>query len=155
MLQAKVKKEYNYSYLNDKNNSKESSNKDRTKTIILAVLLLILIIGSLVLYLMQLFEINQLNYSLKSLRAELTEKQEELSLLNIELAQNTSLMRIEKIARNHLNMVEPEKVEIIVLNKEYNDNMEFVEGNNRFLSIGNIFTNLLNRFNTVKAGELE
>ncbi|HLV10560.1 MAG TPA: cell division protein FtsL [Halanaerobiales bacterium] len=155
MLQAKVKKEYNYSYLNDKNNSKESSNKDRTKTIILAVLLLILIIGSLVLYLTQLFEINQLNYSLKSLRAELTEKQEELSLLNIELAQNTSLMRIEKIARNHLNMVEPEKVEIIVLNKEYNDNMEFVEGNNRFLSIGNIFTNLLNRFNTVKAGELE
>jgi len=153
LLQAKAKNNYNYGYFNKQNNTKKPANKYSFKTVLVTILSLVFIAAILILYICQSVEITHLNYQLVSLKEELNSKQEEIYQLNIEVARSTSLARIEEIARTKLKMVEPEQVEIIVLNNEENKTIDMIDKEEGFFIV-KMFDNLLNRGNTVKAGEL-
>ncbi|AZO95086.1 hypothetical protein D7D81_11090 [Halocella sp. SP3-1] len=120
LLQTKPKSDYNYGYINNKNssNNKKTKNSIDFKTIISFILIVTIIALILISYICQSVNITRLNYTLTKLSKEYDKIQEENHKLNIELARNKSLARIEKLARNDLHMSEPDRVEVVVLNKE-------------------------------------
>ncbi len=153
MLQAKAKNDYNSGYFNKQSNNQKSASEYGFKTILVTILSLVFVAAFLIFYISQSVEITHLNYKLVNLREELTLKQEKVYQLNIEVARSTSLAKIEEIARTRFKMVEPEQVEIIVLNNHENKVIDNIEQDKGF-SIAKIFDNLFERGNTVKAGEL-
>lgn len=121
MLQTKPKSDYNYGYINNKNSSssnKKAENGVNFRTLLSFILIVTIIALILISYICQSVNITRLNYTLAELSKEYNKIQEENHKLNIELAKNKSLSRIEKLARNDLHMSEPERVEVVLLNKE-------------------------------------
>lgn len=123
LLQTKPKSDYNYGYINNNsssNNNKRTKNGINFKTIISFILIVTIIALILISYICQFVNITRLNYTLTKLSKEYDKIQEENHKLDIKLARNKSLARIEKLARNDLHMIEPDRVEVVVLNKEEN-----------------------------------
>mgnify|MGYP000483556579 CR=1 FL=1 len=157
MLQTRPKSDYNYSYINDKEYNKKKNNdynKLPKSGVVIFVLTVILIGTILVSYICQFVQITHLSYELNSLENRLDEIKEKNYLLNIKLAREKSMANIEKIARNDLDMIEPDKVEIMVLkNKEQIDTLpEKEEGKVFFVKV---FNDFMTKIGTVKAEELD
>lgn len=76
------------------------------------------IIGFVFLFILSRFStINETQYRIKRMESELKNYQIQNERLGVELAELKSISRIEEIARNELNMTEPESDQIIYLSK--------------------------------------
>ncbi|ACL69658.1 Septum formation initiator [Halothermothrix orenii H 168] len=152
MLQTSYKYDYNYNNL--KNEDKKSKNNRSVTRVVFTYLIVIIIMGTcIVAYLSQTLTITHLSYKVNELQNELQKIDKENHELSLELARATSLSKIEKIARNELHMVEPEKTEIIVLNNNDTD----ISNKNKNSDRDKIFflhfiDKIIDRIGTVKAG---
>lgn len=153
MLQAKLKNDHNYSYIdNKKKKSNENKNNFSSKGFILCLLAVIIVGTVLLSYIYQYVQITHLNYKINTLEDELNKINEEKDLLNVKVAKKMSIARIEKIARNDLNMVEPEKIEIVILENEV-EKIDNLPKNDKVFFV-RIFNDLIERIGTVQAEEL-
>lgn len=155
MIQTKIKQDYNYSYVNKSNYGSVKNNSKNNFKIVLSLIVIVFFIGAiLATCISQSVTITHLNYQLTGLEEQLVKVEDDNYKLNIKLARDTSLARIEKIARNDLHMVEPKKVEIVVINDEKSiDKNKAAQDNKVFFA--RVFDNLIQRIGTVKAGEIE
>lgn len=164
LLQTKPKIDYNYGNGNYKkelfnkgnNRVNNKSNIKVARTMIFFLLTLILIGFLLVAYIGQSLHIAHLNFKIEKLKVELKEINDSNHELSLQLARDRSLAKIEEIAKNELKMIEPEKMEIIVLNsKNKNQNsLKELKTDNKFF-LARIFGDLLDRLGTVKANSLD
>jgi len=102
-------------------------------------------------YICQFIQITHLSYKIDILEEELYGVKEESNLLRFKLAAEMSIARIEETARNQLNMIEPEGVEIVFL-EDMREKEIIPEREEVFLV--RVFNNFLERIGTVKAEEL-
>lgn len=150
MLQKAADNRYEYSKIEERNKS-ESINKGR---IILIYALVLLILGIFtVIYFSQSFQINALDQRINRLDNELSEIEAENQQYRLELAQSSSLSRIEKIAREEMNMREPQNTEIIVM-KQDSPREEPVNNSERMFVI-EFINDMVNKIGTVSAGSPE
>lgn len=120
MLQAEKKKYYNnqdYKQYNNKENKTGLFNVSG-KSLLLYLLFLIIVGLLVVTYINQSLIILELNSSVDNLEEDLLQIQEANSDLNILLAQNSSLSRVDNIARKQLGMVEVDQTKTLVFNKQ-------------------------------------
>lgn len=160
MLQTKRQGNYNYSYKNRKNLHRNSVNNHKRKDIpitgiILFLLIVILVAFLLISYICQYVQIAHLKLQTSELKEDLVDITQNNRKLKLKLAQNKSLARIEKIARTQLNMIEPEKVEIVVLNDQIQKIDVLPEPEKKKVLFARIFNDLLERFGTVRAKVLD
>lgn len=148
LLQTRKKIDYNYSYF------EEETEKKNSKLMISLLVFLVVIIGIIMLvFIKQSLEITHLGYDLDKIGNQLDEINEKNHELNLKLARYSSLARIEKIARNNLNMLEPEEMQVIVMN-DSNITDELSNRNlakNERIYILRLFNELISNFRTVKA----
>ncbi|MFW5976484.1 MAG: cell division protein FtsL [Bacillota bacterium] len=164
MLQRKKSNNYNKNnHLNyDKKNSSSNFSKkvqNKNKKLIFLYALILLILGLIfVLYIGQTLTINHLNFKASELENELEELNEENDNLNLKIAQDISLSKVEDIAKNQLNMKEPEQTEVVELeNNEEESETDIIEDNeieNGFL-FTSIFEDLWEKLNVVSAESFE
>ena len=80
--------------------------------------------------------------------------QREVDSLNLKVAREMSVARIETIARNDLKMVEPDKVEFVFLrNRELEEDIYPVPGQREIFFV-RVINDFLERVGTVRAEEL-
>jgi hypothetical protein len=113
------------------------------------------IAGLIILHIGQSLRMTHLDFEVQKLEQVFNQINKENHLLNIKLARDTSLAKVEYIARNELKMVEPDEVEILVLNTANRiEEVNYKEENNkRFFT--KVFDTFLNSLNTVKADSLD
>lgn len=161
MLQTKPKSDYNYGYINNKgNNSKKGNNIQRnelSKTGVALFVFSIILIGVLLVsYICQFVQINHLGYQISELESTLDTINDKNYTLNIKLAEKKSMAKIERFAREDLNMVEPDKVEVVVLDNNDVEKIDAVPADNEEqVFFARVLNNFMDRFGTVKAEELD
>lgn len=98
------------------------SREDRSgisgKAVFIYGLSLAIICSMLIIYIGQTMQITRLNYRINSLEQKLEGIEEQNHQLKLKMAQNSSLSRVEKVARSQLNMKEPEEIEVVVLDQK-------------------------------------
>lgn len=153
MLQVKRKKEYNYSY---QENKKSKTNKISNKQVFMFIIILLITGGIMVSYICQVVRISHLNYQLSNYKNNLETIQADNQKTKLTLAKNNSLARIESIAREKLGMIEPAKVQIVVLKNKKNKpaEQEIPHNKNKFFAAG-LFDSLMESVGTVKAEEMD
>jgi len=152
-----LKNNYNYSYNGKKENNGEStSNKCFSgKKAFLCLFLLVFFAFILATYIGQFVRMAHLNYRLSQLEEEFNNIQREIDQLNLKLAREMSVARIERIAKNELNMVEPEKVEFVLLKNSANEEEDIYPGPaGREIFFVRVINDFLKRMNTVRAEEM-
>ncbi|MFW6287802.1 MAG: hypothetical protein ACOC2J_03525 [bacterium] len=155
-----MKKDYNnYGYMREKTNNRSKNSKNINKNLplvkVATFVLLVLVIGIiLVLYICQFVQIAQLNYQFGDLEDNLREIKDDTHLLQLKLAQETSMAKIEKIAKTRLNMVEPDKVEYLVLNKDTKKNDALPKHEEEKIFFVKMYNNLMESLGTVKAKDI-
>ncbi len=138
---------YNRSYSEKSKNKRKHSTGD----VLLYVVFLLIVGFILSLYIGQSVKITQLNYELDNLKEKITELEEKNNEFTIELAQKSSLAKIEQVARQKIHMVEPENTEVIVLNNE-NEQTQPAENNNEGkMYVFQVINDIMKRVNTVMA----
>ena len=153
MIQTKVKADYNFSYVNNRNNVK----KERQNSALLVfsfIIFTFMIALILFAYIGQSLQITQLNYTLTEQKQALEKIEQENHQLNLELARSTSLARVERIARAQLHMVEPLEIEVVVLNKNNNKENKIINNNEKTFFLASLFDRLIDKIDTVRAGNL-
>jgi len=155
LIQAELKKSnYNYDYSNIKSKNNKKAIKWENIRVMLYIITTMLLIGFIVVtYIGQSLYITRLNYQLAEVKEELKQLDKDNYHLNIQLAQQSSLARIEKIARAELHMIEPEKIEVVVLNRQ-KEAPEIPLDNDRFF-FARVINSIMDRIGTVQAGELD
>jgi cell division protein FtsL len=155
LIQTELKKsDYNYYYSNIKSRNNKQAIKWENIRIMLYIIMTMFLIGLIVItYIGQSLYITRLNYQLADLGKELKQLEEDNHHLNIQLAQQSSLARIEKVARAELHMIEPEKIEVVVLNRQ-KEAPEIPLDNNRFF-FARVINSIMDRIGTVQAGEMD
>jgi cell division protein FtsL len=155
LIQAELKKSnYNYDYSNIKSKNNKKAIKWENIRVMLYIITTMLLIGFIVVtYIGQSLYITRLNYQLAEVKEELKQLDKDNYHLNIKLAQQSSLARIEKIARAELHMIEPEKIEVVVLNRQ-KEAPEIPLDNNRFF-FARVINSIMDRIGTVQAGEMD
>lgn len=159
MLQTRPKNNFSYSYSyvdkNEKTNNNLAKNKLSTALVVVYLSLLLIIGTILVSYICQFVHIAHLNYKISSLEEELNLIKKDIYQLNLKLAKEMSVARIEKIAKSELNMIEPDKVEVVLLeNKDAEKIDSFPDLKERKVFFVRIFNDLLEKMGTVRAKEL-
>lgn len=150
-----IQNDYSYGYSSLKKQiSTEKRRKRANIKLMLYFILTLVLIGLIVIaYIGQSLYITHLNYQLLELKKDLNQLKEDNHHLNIQLAQKRSLARIEEIARTKLHMIEPEKVEIVVLNDREKEPETPLKNKDKVF-FAKVIDDLLERIGTVKAGEL-
>ncbi|NLM96300.1 MAG: hypothetical protein GX175_01550 [Halanaerobiaceae bacterium] len=152
MLQAKQKTNYNYSYTYTDYKAKYVQEKNLSRKGFALCMIMLIAAGVLTaVYICQFIQITHLNYRIDILEEEFHGIKEESNLLRYKLAAETSIARIEETARNELNMIEPEIVEIVLL-EDVKENEIIAEREEVFFV--KVFNNFLEKLSTVKAEEL-
>jgi cell division protein FtsB len=153
LLQTKEKRDYNSGYI--EHNAKNISKRGKVSIVIIYIFILIVIAGLIILHIGQSLRMTHLDFEVQKLEQVFNQINKENHLLNIKLARDTSLAKVEYIARNELKMVEPDEVEILVLNTANRiEEVNYKEENNkRFFT--KVFDTFLNSLNTVKADSLD
>ncbi|MFP4661163.1 MAG: hypothetical protein ACLFPF_03140 [Halanaerobiales bacterium] len=161
MLQTKAKSYYNYGYVNNKeskqNKNRTNNKSDISKTAVVLVVMSVVLIGIFfVSYICQFVQITHLTYKIDEMESNLDSINDDNYLLRIKLAEEKSMARIEKIAREDLSMVEPEQVEVVVIN---NDNVRKIDtlpaDTNEQVFFVKVFNDFMNKIGTVKAEEID
>ena len=130
---------YTYQGKNAHNKVNASSNSMSGKMALFYIFLLLLFALILVSYICQSVKITHLNYKVSSLEEELNSIQREVDSLNLKVAREMSVARIETIARNDLKMVEPDKVEFVFLrNRELEEDIYPVPGQREIFLSGSL-----------------
>ena len=144
------KKHYN-NQRNEKYNTTKDKPQDQKKLVLLYACFLILLGAFVVLYINQNLAIMDLNSEVDQLQQELEVVQEKQQDLRLELTRETSLAKIERIARDELNMVQPENTQTLVLN-QHNENQDEIKDQqiDRFF-LAAFFADLWQELNSVKA----
>lgn len=160
MLQTKAKNNYNYSYVNNNGNGNDYKKRDNKNElskagVVIFVLTVILVGIILVSYTCQFVQIAHLSYQITSLEDNLHKVKEENHLLNIKLAEQKSMAKIETIARNELQMVEPDQVEIVVLKDKVKQIDTLPKSKQEKVFFVKVFDNFMEKIGTVKAEEID
>lgn len=136
--------------------SSEIFNLKKQAYTLLYMFLLLLISISALLYISQILKINNANYELLQLEEKLEIVREEQKMLEINLTSETSLARVEKIAKKELNMVEVENKEILAYNRTIEEQDQFVADipEEKFF-LAQIYDKIIARIMTVQAGEID
>ncbi|SFL28386.1 septum formation initiator family protein [Halanaerobium salsuginis] len=150
----------NYNQLNTSDNYLHNFNyhvtdiKRQAFTICFVFMLALVTISSLF-YISQILKINQSNYQILQLEKNLEKIQSENEKLEVQLAAKTSLSKIEKIAKNKLNMVEAADKEILVYNNNF-DQLNYVADipEQKFF-LAQIYDKIVARIATVQAESLD
>ncbi len=123
---------------------------------ILYIFLLLLISISVILYISQTLKINTANYQLTKLEERLETVREEKEKLEVELAAETSLAKVEQIAKNQLNMVEVKDKEVLVYNNNLESQAQFVADipKEKFF-LAQIYDKIIARIMTVQAESID
>ncbi len=105
-----------------------------------------------IIYVGQILKINQYNYQILELEDKLSQLKEGNEELQIKLASETSLDKIEKTARNKLHMVEAEKRSVVFYDNSQPKKTQFVANipEERFF-IARIYDKIVERLVTVQA----
>ena len=151
MLLTQKKVNYNYSNTDIKKDEKQKKNYTACQFVTVYIAITVLVGLLLVLFIGQSVKITHLNYKLNNLNQQLTELRDKNHQLKLNIARNSSLTKIERIARQKLNMIEPEKMEILVLNNNNNNIRETEETNENNILFLEVFANFFDRIRTVKA----
>ncbi|MCF8001254.1 MAG: cell division protein FtsL [Halanaerobiales bacterium] len=129
-------------YSNYKSNEYNEYDEDGKKNIYIYLILLTICAILLLVYISYTLQINNLSYKIDQMQNELHTLEEKNHKLNIKLSNASSLSQVDQLARNELNMVEPESMETIVLKSKEVEVAEKPE-NSYFLSeITNFIVNL-------------
>ena len=129
-------------YSNYKSNEYNEYDEDSKKNIYIYLILLTICAILLLVYISYTLQINNLSYKINQMQNELHALEEKNHKLNIKLSNASSLSQVDQLARNKLNMIEPESMETIVLKSEDVEVAEKPE-NSYFLSeITNFIVNL-------------
>jgi len=129
-------------YSNYKSNEYNEYDEDSKKNIYIYLILLTICAILLLVYISYTLQINNLSYKINQMQNELHALEEKNHKLNIKLSNASSLSQVDQLARNKLNMIEPESMETIVLKSEEVEVAEKPE-NSYFLSeITNFIVNL-------------
>ncbi|MFW5979818.1 MAG: cell division protein FtsL [Bacillota bacterium] len=138
-----------YDYKNVENTDTYNDKQKKSKLNLPLLILLVMILGIIaVVYIGQTVKITQLNYKAKNLEDELSQLQEKRQQLKVKTASESSLSNIEKIAKNKLNMVEPDNSQIIVLNNSNEEKQTEPQKDNGIITT---FNKLYNKLRTVEA----
>ncbi len=155
MLQTRLKNDYNYSYNNREYNQKNKKKELSTSGVVIFVLTIIIVGAILVSYIGQFVQIAHLSYEINRLEDHMNSIKAENYLLNVKLAEEKSMARIEKIARNNLNMVEPDRVEIVLLKNKVEQIDKLPKNKEEKVFFVKVFDNFMKRIGTVQAEEIE
>ncbi len=122
----------------------------------LYIFLLLLISISVILYISQTLKINTANYQLIKLEERLETVREQKEKLEVELAAETSLAKVEQIAKNQLNMVEVKDKEVLVYNNNLESQAQFVADipKEKFF-LAQIYDKIIARIMTVQAESID
>ncbi|RCW51375.1 MULTISPECIES: septum formation initiator family protein [unclassified Halanaerobium] len=147
-------------FYNSNSGSKSSSgnklyaSSDLRKKIFAGIYIFTLfLVGTMfIIYIGQILKINQYNYQILELEDKLSQLEENNEELQIKLASETSLDKIEKTARNRLHMVEAEKRTIVFYNNRQIEKTQFVANipEERFF-IARIYDKIVERLVKVQA----
>jgi len=155
LLQTRLKNDYNYSYNNKEYNQKNKKNDLSSSGVVIFVLAIVIIGAILVSYIGQFVQIAHLSYEISRLEDHMESIKAENYLLNIKLAEEKSMAKIEKIARNSLNMVEPDRVEIVLLENKVKQIDILPENKVEKVFFVKVFDDFMKRIGTVQAEEIE
>lgn len=162
MLQKARKKRSNSSnYNNIKCNidGKNEHKKNNRGTMVMFYVIFLIITGMLLItYIGQSVKITYLNYDIENMEQKLNQIKETNQQLNLKIAKNTSLARVEKLARKRLNMIEPEQTEVVVLhnhNEKQTGQQKVHSGANNQIYFLQLFSDIWQNFNTVMADSPE
>ncbi len=134
----------------------KKTNKKKGKIIIILYTLFTILVGlMLVIYIGQSFKINHLNYKMNNLNKKLIKLEEENHNYKLKIAKKSSLAKIEKIARDKIHMIDPEKTEIVVLNNSDLEQRKIKEQTGNNSQMVKFFANLMKSIGTVRAGSPE
>jgi len=134
----------------------KKTNKKKGKIIIILYTLFTILVGlMLVIYIGQSFKINHLNYKMNNLNKKLIKLEEENHNYKLKIAKKSSLAKIEKIARDKIHMIDPEKTEIVVLNNSDLEQRKIKEQTGNNSQMVKFFVNLMKSIGTVRAGSPE
>ncbi|MFW5998593.1 MAG: cell division protein FtsL [Bacillota bacterium] len=169
MLQREERGKYKNN-LNNYKKQKPSSNSNKKnwsfskKMMVIYAFILCMLGFVFVFYISQSLTINQLNLKVNNLENDLDELKDENDKLNLKIAKNVSLSRIENIARNELNMKEPDQTEIVEINSGNNKNdFNNIKENDKYKNdkytdsffFAKIFEDIWNKINVVKAESVD
>ncbi len=153
LLQTEKKLEQRYNNYKHKKNCKQKNKNG--KYIFVYIFFLVLISIILVVYIGQSVKITHLNYKINKLEDNFKKVKNENHHLQLKLARNSSLAKVEQIARKDLNMREPEKLQIVVLDNKSNKKSSrpkiIKDSDNSIFFVFQIFDNFLEKLGTVKA----
>ncbi len=156
MYQSESYRSYNPKNEYLKKCSSEMFNLKKQAYTLFYIFLLLLISISALLYISQILKINNSNYQLLQLEDKLETVREEQEMLEIKLASETSLARVEKIAKNKLNMVEVENKEVFAYSKTIEEQDRFVADipEEKFF-LAQIYDKIIARIMTVQAESID
>lgn len=103
-------------------NSNTSADSDQTPTLGKKMLLTIIIIAIFslitIIYISLYVQVSNKNFKIEQLKEEKRQLESKRSQIELDIARNRSIKRIERVALNELNMERPDNVEYIVLNNK-------------------------------------
>lgn len=156
MLQTRPKSDYNYSYHNNKEYNQKNNKNELSSSGVVIFLVAVIIVGAiLVSYIGQFVQITHLSYDIDELEERIDSIKTENYILKVKLAEKKSMAKIEKIARNSLNMVEPDRVEIVLLENKVKQIDALPENKEERVFFVKVFDDFMKRIGTVKAEELD
>ncbi|WP_156801228.1 cell division protein FtsL [Halobacteroides halobius] len=116
------KKNYDHHQLSlQQNKSQSPKKKNRLKSIILVVFMIAIIVLLILIHVNQYVKLARRNFKIESLKEKINQLKSEKAHLQLKISRLISLDRIERIAKQELNMKEPENVNYIVLNQTKDD----------------------------------
>jgi len=151
-----LREEYSYQFKSgeqDRNNYNGISVKK--KTYFYVYIFLIILIGSLlVLHISHLLQVDSFNYRINNLEQRLNLLKEKNNELQLKVASQSSLSKIEQLAKNKLEMVEAEQFEVLVYaNPDKYDKIENKDKNksaDHFI-LASLYNKLMDRLVNVQA----
>lgn len=146
--------DYQRNYLNE--SSYNFTNIKKQAFAILYIFILFLVSVSILLYVAQVLNINQISSKLLNLETRLENIEARNEKLEVNLASKTSLTEVEKIAKNKLNMIEAEKKETLVYNNQFREEEKyFADLPKEKFFLAQIYDKIVKEVITVQAESLE
>ncbi|TDP95295.1 cell division protein FtsL [Halanaerobium saccharolyticum] len=141
-------------YLNE--SSYNFTNVKKQAFTILYIFMLVFISISILLYVSQILNINHSSSRLLELEDRLEVVRSKNERLEVKLASKTSLARVERIAKNELNMVYASEKETLVYNNKINREEKFMADipKEKFF-LAQIYDKIVKEVTTVQAESLE
>ena len=149
---AQPARKYNNKF-NQKYNNNDSTDSQKTevKNVLFYALVLCALCLLLIFYVSQNMRIMQLNTEVDSLHNSLESVQEENHQLKLTYSQKTSPARVERLARERLNMVEPGSTQTLVLNSTEPKDISPLQSSDDQFFLVQFAGDLWDKFNVVRA----